>query len=142
MQSGKTSGMTPDRLYRNKHSPIYTQYFWIEIEDIKTFVSTHLVRHSSGVTHFVRSNRDDLGGNGRADRNTLIKHSMFINAMALIQMSWKRLCFKAHKDTVNTWLAVRNAVAKVDLELAEHMTPHCHYIGRCDEDKPCGYWRG
>lgn len=140
MQEGKKSFITKERLYKSKHSPIYTQYFWIEIEDIKTFVSTHLVRHGVGVTHFVRSNRPDLGGNGGADRHTRISHSMFINAMALIQMSHKRLCYKASPTTRETWLMVREAVEEIDPALAKHMILQCCYLGRCDEDKSCGYW--
>lgn len=42
--------------YRSEHSPIRTQLFWIEMLNIPTFVSVHLVRHKIGVEHFVQSN--------------------------------------------------------------------------------------
>ena len=49
------------KMYKSEHSPIRTQMFWIEMEDIPTFVSVHLVRHKIGVEHFVKSNRLDRG---------------------------------------------------------------------------------
>lgn len=36
------------RIYRPEHSPMRTQMFWVEMYDIPTFVSAHLVRHSQG----------------------------------------------------------------------------------------------
>ena len=51
------SNVSLEKMYRCEHSPIRTQLFWIEMYDIPTFVSVHLVRHKYGVEHFVCSNR-------------------------------------------------------------------------------------
>ena len=47
------------KMYKSEHSPMRTQMFWIEMEDIPTFVSVHLVRHKIGVEHFCSTRRED-----------------------------------------------------------------------------------
>ncbi len=138
MPEGVWSKMSLDRIYTCKHSPIYTQLFWVELRGIPSFVSTHLCRHHVGVTHFVQSKRDDRGGTGKENRYTPVNHSMLVNAMSLIQMSWKRLCFLSHTDTIMVFKKIEKELKKVDPALCNHLQPHCEYLGRCDEDKPCG----
>lgn len=108
---GKKSNAALSSMYEAEHSPIRTQMFWVEMYDIPSFVSTHLVRHKVGVEHFVTSNREDRGGNGNADRMTPVNHAMFINAQSLITMSHKRLCGKAHALTRAVMYGIRNAIA-------------------------------
>ena len=132
---GKKSGMTLKQIYQCEHSPIRTQLFWVEMH-IPTFVSVHFVRHKIGVEHFVETNRDDRGG-VEADRWTPVKHSMLINAQALIQMARKRLCRKAHPTTRQVMADLRFAVQEVDPDLFEHMVPECVYRGKCNEIHPC-----
>ena len=139
MQAGAESKMTLDKIYRCEHSPIRTQLFWIEMENIPTFVSVHLVRHKIGVEHYIRSNREDRGGNKKATRLSPVKHSMLINAQSLIAMSRKRLCQQAHPATVETMKAIKIAVDETDPDLAMYMIPECGYRGGvCYELKPCG----
>lgn len=142
MQAGKTSRVTLDDMYRCEHSPVRTQFFWLEMDDLPTFVSVHCVRHKIGVEHFVRSNRPDRGGNGEATRATPIKHSALINAEALIAMAKKRLCHQAHPGTIRVMQAIKDAVQTVDPDLARYMVPQCVYRGGvCPELKPCGKYR-
>ena len=128
------------KLYMSEHSPIRTQMFVVEMQDIPTFVSVHLVRHKIGVEHFVRSNRPDRGGDGTADRNTPVNHMMLINAQALITMARKRLCFKASKETRDVMLKILDGVWGVDKELSDCMMPDCEYRNGCHEFSSCGYW--
>jgi hypothetical protein len=128
------------KMYLSEHSPIRTQLFWVEMLNIPTFVSVHLVRHKIGVEHYVRSNRKDRGGDSNADRNTPINHAMLINAQALINISKDRLCFKASKETRGVVEAIKEAVRQVDPELAECMIKKCEYRGKCHEFKSCGYF--
>jgi len=132
--------MTLEKIYRCEHSPIRTQLFWIEMFGIPTFVSVHLVRHKIGVEHFVRSHRDDRGGNGTEDRNTPVDHAMLINAQALLNMARKRLCLKAHAQTWVVMQNIRSAVSGVDLSLALMMRRDCIYRNGCHEIKPCGWF--
>lgn len=130
------STATLERMYRCLHSPIRTQMFWIRMEGIATFVSVHLVRHKHGVEHFVESNRDDRGGTN-ADRLTPVNHSMLVNAEALINMARKRLCYASHKTTVGVMARVRNAIRRVDPDLADNMLPECVRCGYCPELRAC-----
>lgn len=122
------SRMTLEKIYQCEHSPMRTQLFWIEMYQIPTFVSVHLVRHNVGVTHYVQSKRDQL-----ADRNTPINHAMIINAQALVNMSRKRLCRKSADETRHVWETVKNEIEKIDSALSEVMVAECIYRGECNE---------
>lgn len=51
-------------IYKSEHSPARTQMFWIKLENIPLFVSTHLLRHHVGCVPFQLTCRDDRpGGN-------------------------------------------------------------------------------
>ena len=56
-KSGKPSKISRDKLFMSEHSPIRTIQYWVELQGIPSFVSTHLVRHKLGIEHFVESNR-------------------------------------------------------------------------------------
>jgi len=135
------SNMTLDRIYRNEHSPMRTQMFMVEMYGIPTFVSTHFRTHTQGVTHFVKSLREDRCGDGTENRWTPTNHGMFLNAQTLINLSRKRLCLKSHTETVKVMKAIKDQVAIVDSKLSEYMIPECIYRNGCHEDIPCGYYR-
>jgi hypothetical protein len=132
--------MSLKNIYKCEHSPARVINFWIELKGIPTFVSTHLVRHKFGVEHYVESNRDDRGGAGDSvvTRSTPVNHGMFANAISLINMSKKRLCYASHISTVGVWSRLRKAMRKVDPDLADHMVPECVYRnGICPEMREC-----
>jgi hypothetical protein len=129
------------KMYRSEHSPIRTQMFWIELSEIPSFVSTHLVRHKNGVEHFVKSLRDDRGGTGDEGRMSPVNHAMLINAQALIYMARKRLCSKAHVETQKAMHSIWNAVQDVDPELAKAMVVDCVYRNGCCEFGGCGFYK-
>lgn len=135
---GQQSKISLDKLYKCEHSPIQTQIFWIEMKNIPTFVSVHLVRHKIGVTHYVMSNREDRGGSGKEDRYTPINHCMFINAQELIFMARKRLCMQASKETREAFQMIKDKIKDVDPYLYKYLVPECEYRnGYCPEIKPC-----
>ena len=137
---GQTSKVSLKSMYRAEHSPIRCRLFWVELRAIPIFVSVHLVRHKHGVEHFVQSMRDDLyiDPTKVVDRETPVNHGMLINAQALIQISRKRLCLKAHRKTVAVWTKLRKAIREIDPDLANHMVPECVYRnGFCPELLPC-----
>jgi hypothetical protein len=138
--AGKKSKMTLAKIYDCEHSPIRTQLFWVELLDIPSFVSVHLVRHGIGLTPFVSTNRDDRGGEEKVDRWTPVNHGMIINAQALINMARKRLCGKAHKETRKAMEALRQEIGKVDPDLMTFMVQECQYRKGCHEPKSCGWW--
>lgn len=129
----------PKRMYLSEHSPIRTQMFWVEMTDIPTFVSVHLVRHKFGVEHFVKSNREDRPGHtGDLGRMQPVNHAMFLNAQALIAMARKRLCRKTHAITRDVMKAICVGVAEVDPDLYPCLISECDYRGGvCHEFVPC-----
>jgi len=119
-----------------EHSPLRMIRFWIECEDMETFVSVHFVRHGKFAEHFVKSNRDDRGGNNTEDRHTPVTHGIETNAQELINMAKTRLCRKSHKRTMAAMMDIKRAVSEVVPELADYMVPQCVYRnGICPEGK-------
>lgn len=145
MHAGFEAKCTLSQLYLWEHSPSRTQLFWIDMEDIPTKVSVHLVRHAAvGQQHYVMSNRPDRGGAGDdvVTRNSPVNHRMLLNAQHLIDMSRKRLCFKASEETRLVMLMIKDSVHYVDKDLATYMVPNCVYRGGyCCEPKPCGNYK-
>ena len=142
MKENKLSKITLKKIYQCEHSPIRTLIFWIEMLKIPTFVSVHFVRHNIGVTHFVESNREDLGGDGIANRLTPVNHGMFINAQELINMARKRLCSKTHKETRKVMEAIKKEMENIDPDLSNFMVVECEYRnGYCPELKSCGRFK-
>ncbi len=141
MQDGVTSQASLDAIYLSEHSPARTQLFWVELHDIPTFVSTHLVRHKHGVEHYVKSNRDDRGGDTVVTRDTLLHHAMLLNAQAIINISKERLCKKSHPETIKTWQKVLEQIDKVDPALVHFCYPKCMYRQLCPEVKSCGLFK-
>lgn len=132
-----------------EHSPIrLVEYEWTW-SDIMQWVSTHLVRHHEGCEKFVHSQRGDrraiLDEYNVSSRNELPQGAtndmdMTANAQALINISRKRLCNCASKETKEAWKQVKEGVRKVDPVMADKMVPECIYRGFCPEFmNPCGY---
>jgi thymidylate synthase ThyX len=128
------------KLYLSEHSPIRVRDFWIELYEIPTATAYQLRTHKNGVEHYIESFRTDRGGPPR-DEATLASprnHAMKINAQALINMARARLCQKAEKETRKVMEAIKDAMKKIDPDLAKCMLPNCEYRGRCCELKKCG----
>lgn len=132
-----------------EHSPIrLIEYEWTW-SDIMQWVTTHLVRHHEGCEKFVHSQRGDrraiLDEYNVSSRNELPQGAtndmdMTANAQALINISRKRLCNCASKETKEAWKQVKEGVRKVDPVMADKMVPECIYRGFCPEFmNPCGY---
>lgn len=130
-------------MLQSEHSPIRVMAFSILIEDIKSFIQTHLVRHKIGIEHFVASLRNDLSGieGSKITRDTLNSMEIYINLQALITVSRKRLCRAAHSDTVEVWKAVLKSLKdKGHYEIVSCCVPECIYRGFCPENKrSCEY---
>lgn len=176
--SGKESKMSLAKAYAYRHSPIRTQIFTIELEEIPLFVASQLVRSHVGVQWFQRSKRTDRGGEDFGEVCNNIAHDIsktedhlhmgfnsffdeiidevldlpekfdryaptdllcVINADAIINMSHKRLCSKASRETREIWEQVVNEIRNIDPDLANHCVPQCVYCGFCSEPKGCGW---
>lgn len=136
----------PSSIWKRKmllaeHSPI--RQLWIKTKwyNLKSWVSVHMVRHWLGIIHWVRSQRTDRTGIDRdkLPQDTLVEHEIEVNAQAMINISRKRLCNAASKETREAWLAVVNSIKKNEPELYNVCVRECIYRGHCFEINSCGY---
>lgn len=132
-----------------EHSPIrLVEYEWTW-KDIKQWVTAHLVRHHVGCEKMVHSQREDrrnlteefsINSRDELPQGTLNDMDMSANAQALINISRKRLCNCASKETREAWLQVKEAIKSIDPIMAEKMVPECQYRNFCPEwMNCCGY---
>lgn len=149
-----------------EHSPIRLLEYDFTIEDIRQWVTTHLVRHHEGCEKFVHTQRQDinqeiekitaevirilseegLARDGWKARDYLFQGQgndmdMTCNAQAFINISRKRLCIGCTSpETRGAWQIVVDALREFDPILAEKCVPECVYRGFCPETKRCcGY---
>lgn len=143
----KDNGKYPDSKWKRKillaeHSPIRLGRLTITLYDVPSFVIGHLVRHHIDFTPFVQSLRSDRAEYDEVpNRNTPNSVRFDMNFQTAINISRKRLCNCASKETREVWQAVKDEIAKVEPELASVMVRECVYRGFCPEMKCCGYCR-
>ncbi|MGL4374054.1 MAG: hypothetical protein ACRCS6_09745 [Turicibacter sp.] len=126
-----------------EHSPIRLLEFDWSWENIKQWVTVHLVRHHIGCEKFVHTQRSDRN-NLVVDRDALLQGAendmdMTANAQSIINISRKRLCTQASPETRAAWKAVIAEIKTVEPILAEKCVPECLYRGFCPEMHPCGF---
>lgn len=130
-----------------EHSPIRLLEYDFTWEDIRMWVTTHIVRHHEGCEKFVHTQRTDrneaLKTLNRDDlpQGLINDMDMTCNAQAFINISRKRLCKGcASKETRESWKLVIEYLKTIDPVLASKCVPECLYRGFCTEfDKCCGY---
>lgn len=126
-----------------EHSPIRNVTYYISINNIRQWVTVHLVRHWLGFVPFVHTQREDRRvldcSRDELPQGSLNDMDVMANAQALINISRKRLCNKASKETREAWIKVHDAVREVDPIMADKMVPNCVYRGFCSEIDCCGF---
>lgn len=127
-----------------EHSPIRLLEFEWTWDNIKQWVTVHIVRHHEGCEKFVHTQRGDRRElsipRDELPQGSLNDMDMTANAQALINISRKRLCSCASKETREAWKQVQEAIREVDPVMADKMVPECIYRGFCPEFmNPCGY---
>lgn len=132
-----------------EHSPIRLLEFDWSWSDVRQWVTAHLVRHHEGCEKFVHTQRGDrrkileeynVDSRDELPQGALNDMDMTANAQALINISRKRLCNCASKETREAWKQVKEAIREVDPVMASKMVPECIYRGFCPEFmNPCGY---
>lgn len=126
-----------------EHSPIRKIHISWKWYDLLSWVSVHFVRHKIGIEHWVRSQRTDRTGVNRNDlkQSELLEHECEADAQAMINISRKRLCSQASKETTEAWRTVLNNIKDKQPELYSVCVPECIYRGFCPEIKSCGYYK-
>lgn len=132
------------RILRLEHSPVRTVEYILHFDNIRQWVTVHLVRHWLGFIPFVHSQRQDRRvlncERDELPQGALNDMDVFINAISLINVSKKRLCRKASPETRHAWELVKEEMQKIDPEMAGVMVPECVYRGFCPfYEESCGY---
>lgn len=129
-----------------EHSPIRLLEYDFTWEDIKQWVTVHFARHHEGCEKFVHTQRPDINevlkGLNRDEfpQGLLNDMDMTCNAQAFINISRKRLCSCASKETREAWKIVMEYLKTIDPVLESKCVPECVYRGFCPEfDRCCGY---
>ena len=149
-----------------EHSPIRLLEYDFTIENLRQWVTVHLVRHHEGCEKFVHTQRQDINSEVEVITKRLIEvlqeegllhegwkerdymfqgegndMDMTCNAQAFINISRKRLCMGCTSpETRLAWKLVIDALREVDPILAEKCAPECIYRGFCPEtERCCGY---
>lgn len=130
------------RMIKSEHSPIRKMFVSWKWVDIPYFVVMHLVRHKVGIEHFVSTQRSDRTGVKRDElpQGALVTHECMADIQSIINISRKRLCFNASKETREAWEAFLEKLNKIEPEIVHCCVPDCIYRGTCREFKTCGYY--
>lgn len=139
----KSNGKYPTSQWKKEmlmceHSPIRTGRLIIECYNVSSFVIGHLVRHNVGFTPFVSSLRSDRAEYDEIpNRNTPNNVRFDGNFQSFINISRKRYCNCASKETREFWHRVMEAVEEFEPELYWSCVPECIYRGGCPEKYKC-----
>ena len=143
---GKTTGKYPEKDWKIKlliseHSPIRKLKISWKWESIKSWVSVHFVRHKFGIEHWISTRRTDRTGIDRNElrQDELVTHEFEANAQAIINISRKRMCFQASKETREAWAEFLDELEKKEPELRLCCVPEGIYRGGCSEFNNCGH---
>lgn len=147
-----------------EHSPIKLVEYTISFTDLKQWVGVHLLRHQY-VLPFIHSQRvdrrnlddcvekvmaiisDDVKNDPSFNKRDYLfqgepnDQDFVVNAQTLINVSRKRLCKTASKETQEAWKAVQGAIREFDPVMASFMVANCVYRGFCPERESCGFWK-
>lgn len=145
-----------------EHSPIKLVEYTIQFKNLRQWVGVHLLRHDYTLP-FIHSQRVDrrnvdeyvdnvmsiIADDVKNDESFNKRDYMFqgqtndqdfvVNAQTLINISRKRLCNCASRETREAWRLVHDVMKNVDPVMAEFMVPNCVYRGFCPEMTCCGF---
>lgn len=125
-----------------EHSQIKLVEYTIMFKALRQWVGVHLLRHPF-VLPFIHTQREDRRklncSRDELPQGSLNDQDFVYNAQSLINVSRKRLCTCASKETREAWIAVKNKIAEKDSEMASVMVRNCIYRGFCPEINSCGY---
>ncbi len=121
------------RMLLSEHSPLRQLQFKAKWSSLPYWVSTHFVRHKFGIEHWVRTQRSDRTGTDRSQllQDAFVEHEILVNAQAIINISRKRLCKQASKETQDAWQLFLSSIKVEEPELHSVCVPDCVYRGWC-----------
>ena len=131
------------KMLLSEHSPIRQLSVKWKWKNLKYWVSVHFVRHKIGIEHFVSTQRTDRTGKNRdrSFQSAPVTHECIADAQSIINISRKRLCLLASKETTVAWKAFLKELKKKEPELVSACVPECIYRGFCPEIKSCNFYQ-
>ena len=133
-----------------EHSPIRVMQLRINMTFVPYYIAMHLRTHTEGIMPFVRSQRDTAISpvdydRRKAPQNAPVDYCPVLNPQSLINISRRRLCRKADKDTIEVWKEVKRVIENHPDDyvaaIAPLMMPYCEYRGDiCHEINSCGLY--
>ena len=125
-----------------EHSPIKLVEYLISFKNLRQWVGVHLLRHWF-VLPFIHSQREDRRkldcSRDELPQGAPNDQDFVVNAQTLKNISRKRLCLCASKETREAWNAVKEEIRKQDEVMADKMVRNCVYCGFCPELNCCGF---
>ena len=141
---GKTIKNPPDlawkkAILRARHSPIRRLRFSFLLEDIPSWVATHLVRHVHAQPYVKsqRNDRQDDYDRNKAPQDAPVTMIWDMNAEEFMVVSNKRLCNQAAVETREVVQEMCLEALETNPEFKEFLVPMCKYVGECKEMYPC-----
>lgn len=147
-----------------EHSPIKLVEYTIMFSDLRQWVGVHIIRHEH-LLPYIHSQREDKRDiDGMVEKYMQIisddikndpdfckrdcipqgeknDQDFVVNVQTLINISRKRLCACASKQTRDAWQLVKDTIAEVDPTVAPFMVKNCIYRGFCPEMECCGFYK-
>lgn len=125
-----------------EHSPIKLVEYNICFKDLRQWVGVHILRHDYTLP-FIHTQREDRRklncSRDELPQGTPNDQDFVVNAQTLKNISRKRLCTCASKETREAWNMVKDEIAKQDEVMADKMVRNCVYCGFCPEMQCCGF---
>jgi hypothetical protein len=144
----KESTVYPSKIWKRRillaeHSVIRKIKLNIKVYDIPYWIAMHFVRHKIGIEHFISTQRTDRTNVDRTklSQDNLVDWEFEANAQAFINISRKRLCNKAAKETREIWQNILQKIYEYEPELFSVCKRECEYRGFCPEFESCGYYK-
>lgn len=125
-----------------EHSPIKLVEYLIAFKNLRQWTGVHILRHDFTLP-FIHSQRGDRR-KLNCDRDELPQgepndQDFVVNAQTLKNISRKRLCTCASKETREAWQMVKDKIREFDPVMADKMVRNCVYCGFCPELNCCGF---
>ena len=143
---GKSASTPPTEEWKVKmlnaqHSPIRFLMFSFLIENLPSWVATHLSRHVHAQP-YIQTQRNDRQKNydrNAARQDVPVNMIWDVNAEELITIAHKRLCTQASLETRQVVQEIVNKVLETNPEFESVLVPMCAYRGGlCTEFNCCG----
>jgi hypothetical protein len=133
------------QLLLSEHSPITLLRVKWKWRDIPSWVSVHFARHWLGWQKWISTQRTDRTGvdRNKAPQDTPVVYDGEANAMALINVARKRLCYQASTETRGYMEDLKVSIGENgEKEISNVLVPNCIYRMGCPEFGKCGHIDG